>query len=774
MQGAGWWLASDGRWYPPDLHPDETTRVQNQQGAMFPRGRDWWLAADGRWYPPELHPDANASPIAPEGATAPRGPGWWLASDEKWYPPELAPGDAEPSTEVGATGSTEEQGRVRTPEQRNGAQQLFADRPASEPAAESLPLMEQFARWVTTQQASAETTQTPPSAQPPDVSPEPKPAEPPGPSSWPISLDEIPSVPHPRLLQPRPAQTETAGQRERTEPQEQAGAPPRLIRPVEAAPREGLVVVPEEPRPPAPHGHVRDLGEPAEPAAPPRAQPPYGPPPRWNEAPQAQSPVVAPQTFDPYIHFEGRPNRPVRLSSRAKLAGIVAVMVVVAVVAALVLTEHSHRNNPTSTSNTPPGSGASVVWTQSDARVVGGPVEAGGKVLAIVTTSTRNLELEALDPVTGHLLWQVPYSASEINAGVPLEPVVQGSSVVDIAPAGNAQDPTVHVEGISVGSGQVLWTSTATSIVLDSPAACTTENLFCVVEVTPTGTTALQEFDATTGRVVATVLGPTRQLAPDLYEIASSQSIAEIGPTSSPVWSSPVSDLFGGSQYSPDSGYQFELQQNTYVGTAAASPNGTNIPLDQYKTVGIRTSDGGVAWSTSGSYQCLGALQVAVPFVCKYPGPGRLSGGAVSTGSMALTLEGINETNGAVTWTEDVRNAQSLTLGTRVAFGGPTSVVVTLTSGSQVVLNLATGKTSNVASNARFWCEEQQMVAPVSPPAALIDGSRYGAATYVPCSASGVGLSKFPGSTPANVGIVAGGMFVWPSPQGLKAIRIGQ
>jgi len=43
-QGPGWWLASDGRWYPP--HPPST-------GEQIPQVSDWWLASDGRWYPPQ-------------------------------------------------------------------------------------------------------------------------------------------------------------------------------------------------------------------------------------------------------------------------------------------------------------------------------------------------------------------------------------------------------------------------------------------------------------------------------------------------------------------------------------------------------------------------------------------------------------------------------------------------------------------------------------------------------------------------------------------------
>ncbi len=47
--GQGWWLASDGKWYAPELHPDYAP--SSSPG--------WWQASDGRWYPPEQHPDSS-------------------------------------------------------------------------------------------------------------------------------------------------------------------------------------------------------------------------------------------------------------------------------------------------------------------------------------------------------------------------------------------------------------------------------------------------------------------------------------------------------------------------------------------------------------------------------------------------------------------------------------------------------------------------------------------------------------------------------------------
>jgi hypothetical protein len=114
-QGDGWWEAKDGKWYPPERHPDYKAPAQVVAPvAPTPppppsslEGDGWWKASDGNWYPPERHPSyqppnptaapqqatsAGFRPLpAPPASTVTgtnRPDGWWKASDGNWYPPE--------------------------------------------------------------------------------------------------------------------------------------------------------------------------------------------------------------------------------------------------------------------------------------------------------------------------------------------------------------------------------------------------------------------------------------------------------------------------------------------------------------------------------------------------------------------------------------------------------------------------------------------------------------------------------------------------------------
>jgi hypothetical protein len=126
-RGPGWWLASDGKWYAPELHPNyqssptspdeqESGRGPDADGAAAPapeadehqalqpardvrageasvparawaadapQGDGWWQGTDGKWYAPELYPSET-----------PRADDWWQAANGRWYPPQFHPDEA--------------------------------------------------------------------------------------------------------------------------------------------------------------------------------------------------------------------------------------------------------------------------------------------------------------------------------------------------------------------------------------------------------------------------------------------------------------------------------------------------------------------------------------------------------------------------------------------------------------------------------------------------------------------------------------------------------
>lgn len=69
-QGPGWWLASDGKWYPPQPQAADHVQPPAQQAEIVQAAQP-----------------QRTAPV-PAGAPSPQGPGWWQATDGLWYPPQ--------------------------------------------------------------------------------------------------------------------------------------------------------------------------------------------------------------------------------------------------------------------------------------------------------------------------------------------------------------------------------------------------------------------------------------------------------------------------------------------------------------------------------------------------------------------------------------------------------------------------------------------------------------------------------------------------------------
>lgn len=94
-QGQAWWIASDGKWYPP---PDQPIRNLSNPPPTSPTGVGWWQAPNGKWWSedkPPYYPSSGAS--LPEGC-----PGrFWKAPDGNWFSDDTPPYRPAPSRHGG-------------------------------------------------------------------------------------------------------------------------------------------------------------------------------------------------------------------------------------------------------------------------------------------------------------------------------------------------------------------------------------------------------------------------------------------------------------------------------------------------------------------------------------------------------------------------------------------------------------------------------------------------------------------------------------------------
>jgi len=68
-EGPGWWIASDGKWYPPELHPSVRTEDPAPERATVPEtGTDGSSPAPHRWHSQGDAPsqDDEAPPVGPQ------------------------------------------------------------------------------------------------------------------------------------------------------------------------------------------------------------------------------------------------------------------------------------------------------------------------------------------------------------------------------------------------------------------------------------------------------------------------------------------------------------------------------------------------------------------------------------------------------------------------------------------------------------------------------------------------------------------------------------
>jgi PQQ-like domain len=422
-------------------------------------------------------------------------------------------------------------------------------------------------------------------------------------------------------------------------------------------------------------------------------------------------------------------------------------------------------------------------WSNQSLHVVGGPIISDNVAVVLNVTAGHQLEITGIDPSDGSVIWSRPFSASQVTPGVTLSPVAIGNTVLGLSAADGSKNPEVTVEGLDAATGETIWTVPQPLVLSDAPAVCASGQYFCFPAFVSTTTTALVALAPANGSVVGAVQGPLRDMgvAPsgspngsDLWETnASAPTFLQTSTTGQMAWTHTVASLFGGSQFNPNYGWDFVVDGQLDIGSVGIAPVGKSQSLGSFKTVGVSTSTGSVAWSVPGYFLCGGGLQfLTADLVCRYTGTAHIEAQRETMAGIHLALKGVNPASGATTWTEGVRDAQALSIGTNVAFSDGTHVVVRLLSGKTVVLDVQNGSVTAPLRGESFWCEQVPTFKVEAASPALADGKRVSEPVFRPCSAAGKPVENLPATSPSSVGVTGGGMFIWPTPDGLQGARL--
>jgi hypothetical protein len=407
--------------------------------------------------------------------------------------------------------------------------------------------------------------------------------------------------------------------------------------------------------------------------------------------------------------------------------------------------------------------------------ILGGPVVAGGKILVVNVTSSKELRLSAIDPSSHDVVWSRPFSASDITGGQSFPPDTSGNIVIDLRPTGAADNSSVSVEGLDIATGNVVWTYKEVGTALDAPAPCGPAGAFCL-SWSSASTTGLIEVTASSGRLIRSIGGIERELGTNLYQTQDdTPTLAQIGSAGQVLWVKPSAAIFGPVNDDPSGGWDIDVHSPLDVGSLGTTPNPSGQPapisLGTMTATGFSLATGSPVWTKPGSYNCGGTLEfLSAPVLCELAGtesPPSTPGGPPTFSGVSAALDGFDVQTGAVTWSQPVESYAGLLGSGAIPFLDGSHLVVEQ-NGKPVVLDTATGHVAPVGAGQVFWCASIPIVKVITPTGAYLKGMRAGTTQYFGCSAAGTAVTRLPSTRPSVVGVTIGGSFVWPAKHGLS------
>src|SRR5215207_9323745 len=117
-----------------------------------------------------------------------------------------------------------------------------------------------------------------------------------------------------------------------------------------------------------------------------------------------------------------------------RLVGVVGCVVALVVAAACTSSKPGRDSGSTpQPGSSPPPARSAQLWSRTDLKPIGQPVQVAGVVVGYVTAG-RALFLIGLDPASGKELWRQAASPGDVTPGIPLGVVVVGDRVAYFRP----------------------------------------------------------------------------------------------------------------------------------------------------------------------------------------------------------------------------------------------------------------------------------------------------------------------------------------------------
>jgi hypothetical protein len=406
-------------------------------------------------------------------------------------------------------------------------------------------------------------------------------------------------------------------------------------------------------------------------------------------------------------------------------------------------------------------------------RILGGPVAADGRILVLDVTSSKQMELSAIDPSSETVSWQLPFSPSAIVSGVPFAPQVFGDLVIDLDPVSGYSSQSVNVEGVDIATGHVSWTYALSGVTSDPPFACGPPQTFCL-SFNSIGTQSLVEIGATDGAQIHNIPDVQQDLGKNLYAGTQNPlSLLQIGSDGQVQWQKAASAIFGKANDDAANGFVVDPLGSVDVGSLGpASASAQSYPIGASTTTGFSISDGREIWTDPGQYNCMGTLEIfSTPVICRFKGVAHLSGSGYSMAGITVTLEGFKAETGKVTWSQADSNVEQVGGKDPLPFVDGNDVVITQ-RGRQGILDLADGRVRAIAAGETFWCASSTSVNVEEPSGSDSGDQRVGTDRFYGCNAAGKAVSTSPSKYPGLVGVSLDEKFFWASPQGLRAVPL--